>query len=330
VPLDSPYYVVRAADHEFHQALARRDSIVLVKGARQMGKTSLLGRGLQQARQSGARVVLTDLQLLSAAHLASAEAFYLALGSTLAERLELEVLPDQVWAGYLGPTMNFDRYLRREVLSRLSAPLVWGLDQVDVLATCEFGTEVFSLLRSWHNQRVTDPDGPWSRLTLVIAYATEAHLFIADANQSPFNVGTRVTLEDFTPDEVADLNSRYGSPLRDQEELERFYGLVGGHPHLVRRGLHAMAAGGSDIATIEAETEHDEGIFSDPLRRLLGMLTRNPVLADAAREVLQGRPCPTAESFYHLRSAGIISGASAHTAQPRCRLYAAYLQRHLL
>jgi hypothetical protein len=207
---------------------------------------------------------------------------------------------------------------------------VWGLDQIDVLTACDFGTEVFSLLRSWHNQRVTDPDGPWTRLTLVIAYATEAHLFIADANQSPFNVGTRIALEDFTLEEVADLNRRYDGPLRGSGEVQRLYRLVGGHPDLVRRALHAMSAGGIDIATIETETEHDEGIFGDHLRRVLGVLARSPALMEAAREVLQGRPCPAGESFYRLRSAGIIKGASARVAEPRCWLYRAYLERHLL
>src|SRR5262249_50473 len=60
VPLDSEFYIVRPADEEFSAAIARGDSIVLVKGARQVGKTSLLARGLQQARQAGAKVVLTD------------------------------------------------------------------------------------------------------------------------------------------------------------------------------------------------------------------------------------------------------------------------------
>ena len=44
---------------------------------------------------------------------------------------------------------------------------------------------------------------------MAIAYATEAHLFITDVNQSPFNVGTRLTVEDFTLSQVADLNERY-------------------------------------------------------------------------------------------------------------------------
>src|SRR6185295_12974107 len=44
-PLHSPFYISRSSDDEFCHAIARHDSIVLVKGARQVGKTSLLARG---------------------------------------------------------------------------------------------------------------------------------------------------------------------------------------------------------------------------------------------------------------------------------------------
>src|SRR5207253_1799465 len=79
VPIGSPFYVVRPTDEQFAAALARQDGIVLIKGARQMGKTSLLGRGLQRAREAGARVVLTDFQKLNAANLESAEPLLLSL-----------------------------------------------------------------------------------------------------------------------------------------------------------------------------------------------------------------------------------------------------------
>jgi DNA-binding winged helix-turn-helix (wHTH) protein len=62
LPLYSRFYLERDTDQEFRTALARRDSLVLVKGARQIGKTSLLARGLQQAREAGAAIVLTDFQ----------------------------------------------------------------------------------------------------------------------------------------------------------------------------------------------------------------------------------------------------------------------------
>ena len=55
VGLGSRFYVLHEADEESGAAVARRDSIVLVKGARQVGKTSVLARGLQRARESDAR-----------------------------------------------------------------------------------------------------------------------------------------------------------------------------------------------------------------------------------------------------------------------------------
>jgi len=330
VPLNSQFYIVRPTDAEFWAAVARQDSIVLVKGARQVGKTSLLARNLQQAREAGARVALTDFQHLNASHLVSVEAFFLMLAKSIADQLELAVLPNQVWDAELSPGMNFTRYLRREVLGQSSAPLVWGLDEVDRLFTCAFGSEVFGLFRSWHNARSLDPAGPWQRLTLAMAYATEAHLFITDMYQSPFNVGTRLLLEDFTREQVSELNRRYGSPLRDAAEVERYFRLVGGHPYLVRCGLHEMAARGITLTALEAQADHDEGPFGDHLRRLLISLAQDAALCDVVRGVLQGQGCPTAESFYRLRSGGVILGDAAREVRLRCQLYAIYLGRHLL
>jgi hypothetical protein len=330
VPLDSEYYIARPVDAEFIRAVSRQESIVLVKGARQMGKTSLLARGLQKAREGGAKIVLTDFQMLNEKHLASVDSLLLTLATLLAGRLGLCVSPKAIWDPDLGANMNMDWFMETEVLGTLTGPVVWGLDEVDRLFTSPFGGEVFGLFRSWHNRRALEPGGPWSRLTLAIAYATEAHLFITDLNQSPFNVGTRLTLEDFTPAEVAELNRRYKEPLRNEEELARFIRLIGGHPYLVRRGLDEMTNHRINLSELEAQADRDEGLYGDHLRRLLIALTRDPELTEVVRRVLQGQPCPTAESFYRLRTAGILIGESAEDARLRCRLYATYLQRHLL
>lgn len=330
VPLDSEFYIVRPTDEEFCSAIERHDSIVLVKGGRQMGKTSLLARGLQQARQAGARVVLTDFQKLNAAHLESVESLFMTLADLIADQLDLAVLPDQVWNPRRGPSMNFERYIRREVLEKISGPLVWGLDEVDRLFSCDYGSEVFGLFRSWHNERSLDPSGPWQRLTLAIVYATEAHLFITDVNQSPFNVGIRLVLDDFNFDQVSELNRRYGTALQDKAEVARYFRLVSGHPYLVRRGLHEIAAHGTKLADLEAVADKDEGPFGDHLRRILVLLAQDPALCDVVRGVLQGSHCPTTESFYRLRSAGLMTGDSSRDGKLRCQLYSTYLERHLL
>ncbi len=330
VPLDSQFYIVRPTDEEFRTAIARRDSIVLVKGARQVGKTSLLARGLQQARAAGAKIVLTDLQKLNTGDLVSANTFFFAMADLIGDQLELEVLPEEVWNDRRSPSINFERFMRREVLGKINAPLVWGLDEVDRLFTTTFGSEVFGLFRSWHNERSLDPEGPWQRMTMAIAYATEAHLFITDMNQSPFNVGTRLALDDFNFDQVAELNARYGSPLADNAETARYFRLVGGHPYLVRCGLQEMVTHHRDLPKLETIADHEDGPFGDHLRRIAASLEQDAELCEIVRGILQGKPCPTQESFYRLRSAGLVTGDSAREARPRCQLYANYLGKRLL
>ncbi len=329
VPLDSEFYIVRPTDEDFLSAMARRDSIVLVKGARQMGKTSLLARGLREARKRGTQVVITDFQKLNAQHLQSSETFFKTLGQMIARQLKIDVLPQQVWDNNEGANLNFEGYIKHEILGRLNAPLVWGMDEVDRLFSCDFASEVFGLFRSWHNERQLDPDGPWQHLTLAIVYATEAHLFITDLNQSPFNVGTRLTLSDFTLAQVEELNQRYGKPLKNRDEAQRFYHLLGGQPYLVRRGLQEIAIHRLSFAEFEKTADRDEGAFGDHLRRLLVLLAQDAVLSDAIRGLLQQQARPPSEVFYRLRSAGILKGDAAQEAAPRCKLYADYFARHL-
>src|SRR5262249_32549315 len=97
LPLASKFYIFRPTDEDLRAAITRNDSIVLIKGARQMGKTSLMARGLHEARAEGARVVLTDFQKLNADHLQTAEALFTTILDIVAEQLELDVNLEQVW-----------------------------------------------------------------------------------------------------------------------------------------------------------------------------------------------------------------------------------------
>jgi serine/threonine protein kinase len=328
LPLSSKFYVARSADNQFRSSLMRRDSIVLIKGSHQVGKTSLLARGLQYAREAGATVVLTDFQKLNASDLESCDSLYRALAEMMADQINLEPV-NEIRNPTRGPNSNFDRYLRRVVLPKIRGSLVWGMDEVDPLSTCPFGSEVFGLFRSWHNERSLDPKGPWQRLTLVISYATEAHLFIRDVNQSPFVVGTPVILEDFNLSQVAELNERYGAPLKDQAEVSRFFQLAGGHPYLVSCGLHSMATRHMNVADLAFQSNRNGGPFGTHLRHILGLLLRDGELCVAVKQILQGSPCPTADAFYRLRRAGLIAGDFDQDCRPRCGLYADYLKRHL-
>lgn len=329
LPLGSPVYVTRSTDEELAAAIDRQDSIVRIKGARQMGKTSLLARGLQQARQSGATVVLTDCRMFNAVHLESADTFLNTVARWFIRSLRLETRLEEVWDPLQGPNWNFRDFLLGEVLTDLHTPLVWALDDVDRLFSCSFGSEIFGLFRSWHNERALDPGVPWSRLTIAMAHATDAHLFITEPHLSPFNVGARVTMEDFTREEVMDLNQRYGVPLRSEPEVDAYCRLFGGQPFLTHRGLYEMAARKLDLQAISALAQSGEGIFSEHLGRLVLLLSENRELCDAVRVVMRRGVCPTTESYQRLWSAGVFTGGSAREARLRCELYGRYLEQHL-
>jgi hypothetical protein len=330
VPLESPFYVTRPTDEMFRDAIARRESLVLVKGARQVGKTSLLARGLQFARSMGATVILTDIQKFNATEMESSETFLFSLADLVADQLNLSVLPAAMWDSGALPRVNFERYLKKEVLPYIPNQLVWGLDELDRLFVVDFGDDIFAMFRSWHDERMHLPAGPWAHLTLAISYATEASLYISQLNQSAFNTGTRLTLDDFTIEQVGELNRRYGLPLRTGEELVQFYNLVGGHPFLVRRGLQEMVTKHFHFEVLEQQADREDGIFGDHLRRIPLLLAEDPEFREIVRGVLDGQVCPTLASFYRLRSAGLMQGTSVSDLRPRCQLYETYLKRHLL
>ena len=55
--------------------------------------------------------------------------------------------------------------------------------------------------------------------------------------------------------------------------------------------------------------------------RLLVLSAQDEDLTNALREVLRDQPCPDHNSFFRLRSAGVLSGETAREARPRCQLY---------
>jgi hypothetical protein len=263
--------------------------------------------------------VITDFQSLNVEAFASIDGLFYALAESIAHQLKLN-FPSPAWKSSFSPNMNFENYLRTEVLPR-TKELFWCMDEVDRLSICAYKNDFFGLLRSWHNFG-------WAPFTIVLAYAAEAHLLITDLNQSPFNVGTRVSLKDFTVAEVAELDRRYSSPLGDA--VGNYCKLLGGHPYLVHYGLYKMTHDKLALTSLLAQADHPDGPFADHLHRVLSPVIHQEGLSQAVRTILRGEPGLSSSDFYRLHSAGILTGDSPQDAVPRCELYSIYLRKHLL
>ena len=329
VPLDSRYYIVQPTDIEFYEGLERQDGLLLVKGARQMGKTSLLARGLQQARDAGKTVVSLDLEKLNQDDLKDISSLYKAIGSMIADRLKLDVYPNEVWRAGRGPNANFEHYIVEEVMGKKDGHVVIAMDEVDRLFFFDYASDVFGMFRSWFNARTTDPTMPWGRLTQVFVYATEPHLFITNQFQSPFNVGTKIEMNDFSPTQVKELNGLYDEPLKTDNDLGRFYNLFHGQPYLSRRGFYELAGHHLSLDDLAAQADMDEGPFGDHLRRILIMVARDKKTLEVVTDLVHGKAVPDQMMFYNLRSGGLIAGDSPEQSHFRCGIYETYLKRHL-
>jgi DNA-binding SARP family transcriptional activator len=325
----SRFYCVRESDKEFHTAIARRDATILVCGCRQVGKSSQIVRGVQQGVQEGMRVVVTDLQSLDDESLQSKEKLFQALTGQLYDSLSLSKAPEEHWNTKRSENDNLSSYLKNIVLSADRPPLIWFMDEVDRLFEGDYRDNVFGLFRSWHNARSVPPsDNPFTRLMLVMSYSTEARLFITNLNQSPFNVGTRIELKDFSRGQVEDLCKTH-RVAPDDRELDRLMALAGGHPYLVRQCLYECAVRHKTMCDLEEEAHREVGLFHSHLERLYSVVATESILAVALIELLQGSGGMALESFLRLRAGGIVVG-SPTSVQMRCGLYDTFFRRRLL
>ncbi len=326
IRLDSPFYVRRREDDVVERCLAQPGSTIVVKGPRQSGKSSLLARAHALSKRAGRRSVYLDFQTFDESQLASLGATLQTLARRIARTLKTVVQPTDVWdSELLGEKGSFAEFLMTAVLD--GPPIVLLLDEVDRLFDRPYRGDFFAAVRGWHNNRAIEK--AWESLHLVLGHATDPSLWIENLNESPFNVGDRLRLDGFTGEQVADLNTRHGSPLRGPEEIADLIKLVGGHPYLLRQALYVLATERWPLARLRKEAAQDNGPFGDHLRRHLWALHQNERLRSVVAAIARGAGCEDETLFQRLLAAGLISGETRAEARLRCDLYQRYFSRHL-
>lgn len=327
VDAQSNYYIERESDDTVLSLVKGLGVTIHIKGARQMGKSSLLLRAINEAAALKKNVAYIDFQLIDKVALADADSFFQQFCTLITDALGLEDQVDDYWAKNkrLGYKQRCTRYMGLYILKELGSPLVLAMDEVEVIFSADFYSEFFSMLRNWHNNRAMMP--LWKNLTIVMVTSTEAYLFIESLTESPFNVAEGKELVDFTLDQVGELNRRYGSPLR-AGELGDLMGLLNGHPYLVRRALYEVASGRTSASALLAGAAADDSPFGDHLRNLFFRISGDAKLVDGMKSVLTRNACQDDHVLFRLRGAGLVR-IEGRTVQPRCRLYAEYFREHL-
>lgn len=327
----SDFYVERADVESFCcQTLAQSGGLLRLKGARLLGKTSLMNKVLPKMSNRGYATVSLSLKLADRnTQFVSLDGFLRWFCSNLSLELDLPIKLDEYWdEKHLGAKVSCSIYLRNYILPELDRPLVLCLDDVDLLFPYpQIYEDFFALLRSWYEKARTRE--LWSNLRLAIVHATDIYCKL-NIYQSPFNVGLPQNLPEFSPQQARELADKYQVDL-DLIELASIMNLVGGHPFLLQRAFELLR--NDRTLTMEdllAEATTESGIYSNHLRKLWVDLQQNPELSATFTQLLVARTPQLLDPVkaYQLQNLGLIE-LSGNQATPRCQLYTKYFSEYL-
>ncbi len=340
-------YLVRPADQQLLE-LCRQSRFAYVLTPRQLGKSSLMIRTAEELLAEGFRAVTVDLTQIGTG--SDAEKWYGDVLEVVADQLELTTNARTWWQqeAATGLTLRLTRFFEEVVLAEVSEPIVIFVDEIDTTLSLSFTDDFFAAIRYFYVARAQNP--ALRRLSFVlIGVATPADL-IRDPKRTPFNIGERVDLRDFTPAEAAPLAACLPLPPEQaQRALGWILGWTGGHPYLSQRLCSVLEsdppAEWSEAAVDQAVGRNFFGERSEQdnnLQFVRDMLTKRappgygPELLRTYRNIWQGKQ-PVADEeqnlvHAHLKLAGVVR-RDGRQLVVRNRLYrevftAAWIEEH--
>jgi hypothetical protein len=290
-----PSYIVRAADLELLEAV-KHGHFCYVLTPRQMGKSSLMVRTAQSLQEIGISSVIIDLSAGDTKN-TSLEAWYLGQVLEIAEQLDIPGNHQWWWRKqiHLDVVQRYMRFLTEVVLKKVAEPLVIFVDEIDTTLSLPFNCDdYFATIRALYNKRASRP--ALKRLTFVLLGVVSPSDLIMDASRTPFNIGTRIQLTDFTPEEASPLVCGLApDPDLARQLLDQILLLTGGHPFLTQETCMRVARWAKDHwnvseASIIVDKKVDEMFLSEAGRNTddnLKFVLKRIVESESATKLLR-------------------------------------------
>jgi len=237
----APSYVVRESDTQLLEGI-RRNEFCYVLTSRQMGKSSLMVRTAAQLKEAGTRSVIIDLTSLGTTNL-TPESWYLGQIQRMCKQLALGQDYVQWWESqsHLGIVQRFTNFLTDVLVEKLPETIVIFVDEIDTTLSLPFSDDYFAAIRSLYNDRALN--SKLDRLNFVLLGVASPADLIKDPKRTPFNIGRRIELTDFTFQEAQPLIAGLApEPQLSLELLRNILGWTGGQPYLTQKACSIIAA----------------------------------------------------------------------------------------
>ncbi|MEZ0325872.1 MAG: AAA-like domain-containing protein [Fimbriimonas sp.] len=279
LPPGSASYVERGSDGALFEAL-RQGRYCYVLNSRQMGKSSLSVRTMAQLESLGIRTVFLDLTQIGGRNV-TPDQWYTGICGEVGRALGLrsEFLAHCKANAAVSPMQRFFGGLREVVLAQIEEPIVIFVDEIDATKNLSFNTdEFFAGIRECFNRRVHDP--VFKRLTFCLLGVAVPSDLISNAATTPFNIGERIQLQDFTLAELQKFATALGP--NGSKLLDRVHHWTNGQPFLTQSLCQAIAMDEKVQAAAAVDALVFEQFFGPKAR------DTNINLADVSNRVLNG------------------------------------------
>ena len=196
-------YVTRSADTELFERL-QANEFCYVLTPRQMGKSSLMVKTAQRLRTAGNRTAIVDLTSIGADEV-SVDAWYQGLLTRVKMDLQLSIDVQSWWAERHAQSVSqrFIEFLHDVILAEDREPVTIFIDEIDSTLNLDFTDDFFAAIRYMFNARTTDER--YQRLTFVLLGVATPSDLIKDQTRTPFNIGRRIDLQEFSREEARNL-----------------------------------------------------------------------------------------------------------------------------